>query len=181
MNDHMPFAFALGQPVRWLERSDTPAIEAKRRQPFRVVAREWREQERFVPEEWYLIRPINLAGDWFLDRPVRVHRTALAAWEVWEEEEYEEGRTPALPFTFALGQQVRWCERSDVPAHQARRQHCWVVIAQEWRNHLDEGQSEWYLIRLATTTGDGTYDRPMHVHRSALSAWEEHEEDTHHG
>jgi len=81
-----------------------------------------------------------------------------------------------LPFAFALGQPVRWVEPSDIPAHQARRERCWLVLEQEWRNHLDYGQSEWYLIRLAAPTGDWMIDRPMRVPRTALVAWEEKDE-----
>ena len=86
-----------------------------------------------------------------------------------------------LPFAFALGQQVRWVEPSDIPAYQARRERCWLVVEQEWRNHLDYGQSEWYLIRLAAPTGDWMVDRTIRVHRSALVAWETPAEEHHDG
>jgi hypothetical protein len=85
----LPFAFALGQQVRWVAPSDIPAVIATRQHPFQVRNRTWSEGVEEVTGEWYLIRPVQQTGDWMQDRPVRVHRTALVAWETPAEERHD--------------------------------------------------------------------------------------------
>ena len=89
MHDVLPFAFTLGQQVRWVERSDVPSIQATRQQVYRITRREWIEQAGAGVEEWYSIISTTPQGNWMQDRPVRVHRTALVAWETPAEERHD--------------------------------------------------------------------------------------------
>jgi len=81
MNDAVPFAFALSQQVCWVARTEGPSLQATRHQVYRITRREWIEHAGVGVEEWYGIVSTTPQGNWRQDRPLRVPRAALAAWE----------------------------------------------------------------------------------------------------